>query len=310
MATLFPRAWKVIVDNLDVSALDIEFKILSTLKPEPNKCVLTLWNVNADHRAQLLKRNRPNPTGKLVGVPVQVEGGYLNNTSVLFGGDLREVASQRDGVNWKTTLSGDDGGRSYREARFPNGGLSFRKGAAISNILRQCCNAMDIGIGNAADFEATAQINGFGSTLPGPMVFDGPVSVGLTRILASVGLTWSIQRGALQLQQPGKPLNLAALLLSPSTGLLGSPEACIDASVSLGNPQQFAAGAALKTKKQKPHDPSVIKFKAMLIPGLDPGRKITLQSDALNGGYFVTEVEKVGQSWSGTWEANCVARVY
>lgn len=311
MATLFPRAWKVQVDTLDVSALDIEFKILTSLKPEPNKCVLTLWNVNQDHRAQLLKRNRPNPaSNKLVGISVQVEAGYVNNTSVLFGGDLRELASTRDDVNWKTTLSGDDGGRSYREARFANGGLSFRKGAPIGGILQQCADALDIGLGNAADFETTAQIAGFGSTLPGPMVLDGPVAPNLTRVLASIGLTWSVQRGALQLRQKGKPLDMTAILLSPSTGLLGAPESTIDSSVSLGNPQQFAAGAALATKKTKQNDPSIIKLKAMLIPGLVPGRKITLQSAAFNGGYYLTEVEYVGQSWSNTWECNCVARVY
>jgi hypothetical protein len=310
MATLFPRAWKVQVDTLDVSAIDLEFKISATLKPEPNKCVLTLWNVNPDHRAQLLKRNKPNPTGKLVGVPVQVEAGYKDNLSTLFGGDLREVASDRFGVDWKTVLSGDDGGRSYREARFPGGGLSFRKGAPIGNIISQCCDALDIGTGNAADFEATAKIAGFGSTLPGPMVFDGHVATGLTRLLASVSLTWSVQKGALQIREKGKPLNLDAILLSPSTGLLGSPEAAIDASVSLGNPQQLAAGAKVATKKPKQNDPSILKLKTMLIPGLVPGRKINLQSASFSGGYYLSEIEYVGQSWGNEWGCNCVARIY
>jgi hypothetical protein len=309
MATLFPRAWKVQVDTLDVSALDVEFKILATLKPEPNKCVLTLWNVNPEHRAQMLKRNRPQgTTGKIVGIPVQVEAGYRGSTSVLFSGDLREVASRRDGTDWKTTLSGDDGGRAYREARIS---ASFRAGASIGSIVKQCADAMGVGIGNAADFETTAQIQGFGSTIPGPMVFDGAAKDALTRVLSSVGLTWSIQHGALQVLQKGKPLNATAILLSPSTGLLGSPEASIDSSLVLGNPQAFAAGAALKVNKPpKPKDPNVIKLKAMLIPGLAPGRKITLQSAEFNGGYQLTECEYVGQSWATSWEVNCVARAY
>lgn len=311
MATLFPRSWKVQVDTLDVSALDLEFKVLATLKPEPNKCTLTLWNVNADHRAQLLKRNRPNPaSNKLVGVPVQLEAGYTNNTSVIFSGDLREVSSQRDGVDWKTVLSGDDGGRAYREARFPSGGLSFRKGASIGNILKQCCDAMGIGIGNAADFETTAQISGFGSTLPGPMVFDGAVAKGVDRLLASVGLTWSVQRGSLQLRKKGAALDMAAINLSPSTGLLGSPDACMDSSVSLGNPQQLAAAAKLATKKPKPFNPSVIKIKSMMIPGMIPGRKIVLDSANFSGGFYLTECLYVGQSWSNDWHIESVARVY
>lgn len=309
MPTLFPRAWKVQVDTLDVSALDIEFKILASIKPEPNKCVLTLWDVNSAHRAQLLKRNQPQGANSktIVGVPVQVEAGYLSNTSVLFSGDLREVASKRGGTDWKTTLSGDDGGRAYREARIS---ASFRAGASIGSIINQCCTAMGVGTGNAANFQAPAQIAGFGSTLPGPMVFDGSAADALKRVLSSVGLTWSIQRGALQIAQKGQPLDLSAILLSPTTGLLDSPEASIDSSVSLGNPQQFAAGAALKPKTVKPKDPHLIKLKTMLIPGLVPGRKITLQSAEFNGGYYLTECEYTGQSWSTAWEVNCVARAY
>jgi hypothetical protein len=300
----------VIVGDLDVSNLDVEFKVLSTLKPEPNKCVLTIWNLSQDHRAELLKRNRPNASSsKLVGIPVQVEAGYKDNTSVIFSGDLREVASFRDDTDWKTTLSGDDGGRSYREARF-SPGMQYNAGARIGDILKKCADAMGIGLGNAANFEATAQIAGIGSVLAHSFTLDGSASKALTRLLNSIGLTWSIQRGALQLLQKGAPLNQSAIRLTPSTGLLDSPEAAIDATVSLGNPQQFAPGAKQTTKKVKPKDPGILKLKAMLIPGLDPGRKIALESANFNGGYYLTECEKVGQSWADDWHVNAVARQY
>ena len=65
---LFPRDWRVVVqitdaEAVDVSALDIEFKILRSLKPSPNRAVVTLWNVNPEHRAQLLKRAKPQASG-------------------------------------------------------------------------------------------------------------------------------------------------------------------------------------------------------------------------------------------------------
>ena len=65
---LFPRDWRVRVqttdtDAIDVSALDIEFKILRSLKPSPNRAVVTLWNVSHEHRAQLLKRAKPKSSG-------------------------------------------------------------------------------------------------------------------------------------------------------------------------------------------------------------------------------------------------------
>lgn len=306
---LFRRAWKVQVDTLDVSAVDIEFKITSTIKAEPNKCVLTVWQLNQDHRAQLLKRNQPSgPTGKKVGVAAQVEAGYVDNTGILFSGDLREVASARDRTAWKTVLSGDDGGRAVREGRINQ---TFTKGTPISRVLQACAGALSIGSGNVNDFSTTAAIAGVGSTLPHTMTLSGNASAALTRVTASIGLTWSIQRGVLTLLQKGKPLNLSAILLSPETGLVGSPEASIDSTISLGSPQQFAANAIQKlAKPPRPKDTSILKAKALLIPGLVAGRKIVLRSRSFNGGYYITEVEYVGQTWSKDWHCNMILRVY
>lgn len=314
MATLYPKSWKVQVDTLEVSALDLEFKVTATLKPEPNKCTLVLWNVNPDHRAQLMKRNRPNGTdGKIQGVRVRIEAGYVGNTTVIFDGDLREVNSSRVGTDWRTTLTGDDGGRSYRESRIS---ASFRAGASIGSVIRQCADAMGIGIGNSSTFEADAQIAGYGATLPGPLVIDGSAAKALDRVLKSVGLTWSIQRGALQILKKGAPLSSSAILLTPDTGLLNSPEATIDASSATGNAQQSVTDAAVAvvsgkaTKAARTKTPHVLKLKTMMIPGIAPGRKVTVKSATFDGGYYLTECEYAGQSWASTWEIECVARGY
>lgn len=304
----FPRDWKIQVDTLDVSRLPIEFKILRSIKSVPNKCVLTVLNLNEDHRGQLLKRNRPSPSSKLAGVQVQIEAGYVGQTSVLFSGDLREVASSTSTTEWKTTLSGDDGGRAYREAQIDT---TFTAGTSLGAILQQCAQAMGVGLGNVGGFTSGASIDGYGQSLPHTMTLSGPAPRELTRLLSSMGLTWSIQSGALQVQRKGKPLDAVAILVSPSTGLIGSPEAAIDATVSLGNPQQFGAQAINKVAKPpKPKDPSILKLKLALIPGAVPGRKIVLKSASFSGAYMLTEVEYVGQSWGTDWHCNAVARVY
>lgn len=330
MSTLFGRKWQVVVGitetlGLDVSNLDIEFKVLRTLRAPPNRCVLNIWNLNKDHRSQLLKRNRPNPSsGKTVGVPVEIRAGYTNNTSTIFLGDLREVSSVRDRTDWKTTLSGDDGGRAYRESRISK---TFTKGTPISTVLQQCVEALNIGTGNVASFLADAAIAGIGGTLPHTMTLAGNAAQQLSRLLNSMGLTWSIQNGVVAISKKGEPINLEAVLITPSTGLIGSPEAGVDASVSLGNPQQFAnvdtssltstalgviqlAKGTKATKQPKPRDVRIVKLKTMLIPGLFPGRKIVLQSDAFDGGFVLTECEYVGQSWGNDWHINAVARQY
>lgn len=306
---LFGRFWRVQVDKLDISALDIEAKILTSIKAQPNRCALTFWNMNAAHRAELLKRNQPGGAGgKTVGVPVEIEAGYEDNSSVLFSGDLRELANSLEGTDGKTTLAGDDGGRAYREGRI---NITYTKGTGIGTVLKACADAMSIGVGNAYDFAATAQIDGIGASLPHTMTLSGNAAAQLTRVTQSCELTWSIQRGALQLQRKGKPLEMAAIKMSPSTGLIGSPQSAIDASVSLGNPQQFAANATAKVKKQKPpKDPGVIKARHLLVPGLVPGRKVALESRDFSGGYMITEAEFLIQSWAKNWYVDMVLRLY
>jgi hypothetical protein len=142
------------------------------------------------------------------------------------------------------------------------------------------------------------------------MTLAGDVASQMTRVVESIGLTWSIQSGAIQLLQKGKALNLTAIKLSASTGLIGSPEAAIDSSVSLGNPQQFAKGAKQTVARPpKPKDPSIIRARCLLIPGMVPGRAVSLDSAAVKGDYVATECEAVGQSWSDVWGYNLVLRV-
>ena len=312
---LFPRAWRVQVDNLNVSNLDIEFKILRTIKSQPSKCLVTIWNLNPEHRAQLLLKNRPNGSlntqggDKAQGVYVKVEAGYVGQMWTLFSGDLREVSSTRQGTDWRTTISGDDGGNSYREARFVNGGVTFAKGTRVTDVLTQAAKAMGIGIGNVAGFADVARLGVIGSTIPHAMTLSGPVPQGLNRLCNGLGITWSIQGGSLLFADKGAPTGLTAIVLSPATGLLDSPEASVDATVSLGNPQA-APKKPNAAKPPKPKSISILKVRAMLIPGLVPSRKIQLQSAAFNGNYYATECEYQGQTWAKPWHVDMITRVY
>ncbi len=313
---LFPRAWKVVVQTsdtqaIDVSGLDIEFEILRSLKPTPNRAVVKVHNLNESHRGELLKRNKPDgPNGRSVPVFVQVEAGYNDKTHVLLSANLREVASKRERDEWITTLSMDDGGTAVRGARFPEGGIQFTKGTPIGQVLRKACAALGVGLGNAGDYETNAEVFGWGKTLPHTMTLTGSAFDSLRRVIDSIGITFSIQNGVLQLLPKGKPFFQTAVFLSPDTGLLDSPEAAIDSTVSLG----FAREARGQPGTQKPPTPKntgILKAKAMLIPGLVPGAVVRLESLAFKGNYEISEVKSTGASWDKSrWHNEMVLRSY
>lgn len=324
--SLFRRDWRVTVGGsnatgnteLDVSNLDIEFHILRTLKKTPNKASITVWNLSEDHRAQVLKRNQPaGATGRLQGVPVKVSAGYVGNVPLLMNCDLMQAGSVRDGTNWKTIIAGDDGGRPFRESRV---NITFTAGQLVGDMIKQVAEQMGVGKGNA-DKWASAAIRGIGNKLPKSMTVSGNGASEFNRLLSSctiqdssgtpVPLTWSIQNGALQILPAGTPLDTQAIKISPSTGLIGSPEPGIDSTVQLGNPQNQAAGAQQKSATPpKPKDPGIVKIRTLMIPGMEPGRKITLESDAYNGSYMLTECEYRGQTFGRDWYIDSVARAY
>lgn len=322
---LFPRNWKVILWNspsptlknppppLDVSALDIEFRILRSLKPQPNRAVVTLWNINEEHRALLLRRTRDDDPGSPnVPVNIYIEAGYRGQTSVIFSGDLREVTSRREHTDWRTTLSLDDGGQAIAEARFPKGGMSFPKGAMVGTVLKQACTFLNIGIGNAEQFFQTAKLIGASDTkLPFKMTLTGSVYTELNRVCQSVGLDCSIQGGVLQILPKGFALGGDAIVLGPDSGLIDSPESAQDTKVSLGFAKEARDAKAQTPSKQNNKNTSVVKCKSLMIPGLVPGRRIKLEAAQFVGiEYVITEVEYVGQSWASEWYAVMVLRVY
>ena len=99
----------------------------------------------------------------------------------------------------------------------------------------------------------------------------------LGRLCDSIGYTWSVQDGNLQLLPNGGALAREAILLSPDTGLVGSPE-------------------------QGKH--GVVKAKAFLVPGLVPGQTVQLQSRGTSGNYRIETAEYTGESRGtgpGSW---------
>jgi hypothetical protein len=275
--TLFKRVWRVTVGTLRVSApMRVAFEIERTLRPQPNKATVRLWNLTRDHRAQIEGASD---------VQVIVEAGYEEDVGLrqLFHGTLFRGQgdhapanrSERDATDVVTYVEARDGGREYQRARIER---SFEPGVSVSTVVRACAEALGVGEGNSTEIAAAARLETGDTTYPEGTVLSGQAARELTRILAGLGLRWSVQHGQLQILRRGESLQTQAVRLSPSTGLVGSPEV-------------GSRGRAT--------------VRALLSPELWPGRVVVLQSERIEGRYVVRAVTYTGDSHGNDWLAEC-----
>lgn len=270
---LFGRKWRVRVDDFETDILDVAFDIEKTLEHKPNSCSLVVYNLSADHRHQLEQLNvyRKSRPGH---IRVEVEAGYEEGTSLLFRGDLRTAVSKQEGLStWATTIEGEDGGRAMRWSRVNQ---SFPPGTPVATVVRACAQAMGVGEGNTSDVTSSARFLTGGDSFRDGTVLSGPAPDELRTILRSLGLTYSVQDGVLQILRRGAALQTTAVRLAPGSGLVEYPVRSADGKVAA---------------------------KCLLIPDLYPGRKVFFDTESISGFFRIRTVKYSGDTSGQDWYA-------
>jgi hypothetical protein len=270
---MFDRFYEIQVDTVVISDLDVAFKATKTLKKEPNTLELTVFNLNPDHRDQLQQVKNP---------VVQIEAGYKEKSGVIFLGDVRNVSSQYVPPDWETVLGSGDGERA---TQFDRINKSFRAGTRLPVVLEEIANTMgDIGIGNLRELALQGTLPG---SLPGidsgfvnGINVSGNSSKQMDRVVRSAGLEWSIQDKKFQLLRAGQSLTTTAVVLTPDTGMIGSP--------TIGND-------------------GVLTVVSLMNPDIIPGKQLIVRSGQIDGRFRAEKCtyEGVtdGQPWYVTTEA-------
>ena len=280
MSRLFERVWRVTVGTLRVDVpMRIAFEVERSVRPTPNKATVQVWNLTRDHQAQI---------EQAADAQVIVEAGYVGDRGLetIFAGQLwrargrtsgpSSIRTERSGaVDAVTHVEARDGGAAYQQARVER---SFGPGVSVATVLRACADALGVGAGNLDDVADLAELDAGGTTYPEGTVLSGQAARELTRILDPLGLRWSVQSGALQVLRLGRSLRSEAVHLTPSTGLVGTPEVGTRGSV---------------------------KAISLLTPDLWPGRAVVLESARVSGRYLVRATTYRGDSHGQDWYAEC-----
>lgn len=255
--------------DVTIDSLNVQFTIKRSLSNKtPNRADIVVMNLSEDTRRSLhAERN----------VYIHLEAGYDGlGMSLIFRGDLAEAWSAQEGTEWTTTLSSEDGGKKKRSARV---NVAYAAGTSAQRIISDLAGRLDLGVGNALIKAAAAKLGRSNSaTVNKGLSASGDVIGQLDRVLASCGLDWSVQDGELQvLDSPYAALPDTPLLLTPTTGLIGSPE--------LGKQQ-------------------LVKARALIIPGLHPGRRVEVRSRYVTGIYRIDTITYRGEAHGAPWDAD------
>jgi hypothetical protein len=263
---LFDRRVALTVGGHRVTDLRVQFKAEKTLKPEPSKLDVQVYNLSAASRAQMQSR----------GTPVLLEGGYAARVGLVFSGQSRTIDHVHTGPDWVTHIQCGDGETAYATAFISS---SFAPGTRVSDVVVAIGRALGLNPGNLLAAAAEAGAGDLQQYVQGHSVH-GKAATELTRVLKAVGYGWTIQDGKLQLLRVGAAVPGEALLISPATGLIGSPE----------------HGAPQKAGK-----PSFLKVKSLLQPDVRPGARIQVQSQSTKGLYRAINVRHSGDTHGGDW---------
>lgn len=267
MTVLYGRRWALQVDTLDLTDLDLAFKVTRSAAREPNAAEIRVWNLSRDTRAAVER-----------GSLVLLRAGY-EDPPTLFRGDIRRAFTVREGPDYVTTIVARDGGRAYSEARFAR---SYAAGTRCATVLRDVIEAMEIGTGNLDEFESAFTLRNGASTFVDGYVAAGPARRTVNDLARAAGLRWSVQAGALQLQVRGQPLQTRAVVLAADSGLVESP--------TWDDVGQRTSGRR-----------GVCQAKTLIQPGLDPGRRVRLEADLVSGDFEVRKSVATGDTRGNDW---------
>ncbi len=260
MSALFDRICIVQVEDREWSDLRVSFRVARTSKSKPNKSEISIYNLSESSRALLKKLAR-----------VRLVAGYAGNASMIFAGQIDFVQSRREGADLVSTITAADGRTAWNSFATK----SYAGGVRYADVVRDLATAMGI----AAPLTSLAAVTG---TSRGGVALYGYAHRELDLLMADLGLEWSIQDGVLQVVNPASATTAKAVVLSPSSGLLGAPE--------LSEPK---------------HGRRTLRARSLLQPTLTPGRRVVVESKLHSGDFRVDRVDHSGDSHGGEFVSDC-----
>jgi hypothetical protein len=250
-----------------ITDLRIAFVIGKTSDSNANTSKIKIYNLNEKSRSILEEGNN------LVAV---LEAGYTSTgIEILFKGEIDKSLFQRSGADWLTTLFVKDGETALTKVHFEK---SYDATAAdlktiVTEVTQKLKDEAGIIIKDLKHLTSEKIQNGFSANGLAKKILDD--------LVAKQGLEWNIQDGELQILSidGSDDLKTDAVVLTPETGLIGSP-----------------------IRREEG-----VEFKALLQPKVKPGKIVKIQSRSIDGFYRIRKAQFKGDTHGTPWFVTATA---
>ena len=247
--------------GVKVSGLRIIFDIDKTPESVPNTAKISIYNLNETNR-DLLK-NEEN-------LFIILEVGYGDEIDQLWIGDIKRSSTGRVGADFVTSIESEDGGQAIREARIDK---SYAPGVDLKTVIQDVANTMrdagNVVVGTLSRVKSEVAQNG--------LTISGISKVIMDDLIEKQDLEWSIQDNEVLFLEPEQDTGEEVVLLTPQTGLIGSP---------ISREKGIGFKALIQTTKIRPGRP--VKIQSRQFDGLYRVNKAKYQGDTHEKPWYIT----------------------
>ena len=245
-----------------IKDLRISFNVEKTDTESANKAEIQIYNLTDD------TLNKIGKAGNLV----IIKAGYIDEgINNLFFGNVTYSLNKKVGTEKILQIQAVDGVNNIQDI---NVTVTYNAGTTIQKIFNDMVTLYGLPLTNTNLILPGQYVNGFS--------FTGKVKDALSQVLGRLNLSWTIQNNQLIVIESDKAIERTGLLISPTTGLIGSPEILIDTDTE---------------PTEKP--PVKYKIKCLLFPQLFPGVEFKLQSEKVNGTFKIETAKFTGDNYEG-----------
>lgn len=273
----FPKLNKSFENNLKIN-----FSIEKDTTKESNKAKLEIYNLSETSRKAI----------EVADNEVEIYAGYEDGAVLCFRGTVTYGYTKDSGTECITSLDLADGTVALRDSYCS---LSYAPGTSAKTIIQRCATEMGVPVVYGDDVgELENYKNGFS--------FIGQAPECLTEVCNALGLSWSIQNNILNIILAGGTATNRGLVFSAQSGLIGLPERIVQAEYK-SNKTTPKRKAKQKAKKEEPRKKAGWRIETLLVPSVNPGDMVKVESRIITGWFRVEKVRHSGEYNGQRWNS-------